>query len=109
MMKRKASRSAAEWAEIVREYRESGESEAEFCARKDVTASTLRKWRSAPAGRGRSKSRTATSGFVRVSTTPSTPSDGVTIDVGGGVRIECPATMSVSAIAALVREVRDGR
>ncbi len=107
---KKASRSAAQWAEIVREYRESEETEVAFCERKDVTVSSLRKWRYTLAGRSREKVDTAGSGFVRVSASvPAGSGDSVVIDMGEGIRIECPSTLSPSTIAALVRELRHGR
>jgi hypothetical protein len=106
-MKRKPRRSAVQWAELVREFRESGESEAAFCARKDLTVRSLRRWRHE---RSRSQSSRRRGGFVRVVSEPVPMMNrGIVIEAGEGLRIECPPAMSVSAVAALVRELRDGR
>ena len=105
---KKPSRSAAEWAEIVREYRQSGETEADFCARKDVTVSSLRKWRYRKPN-GTPKATAVEPGFVRIQAEPITAADGLVIDAGDGIRIECPSGMSASGVAALVRALVDGR
>ena len=105
---RRPWRSAQEWEGLVREFDAGNETLRKFCDRKELGMSTFRKWRQRHSPSYRPRATLHGSGFVEV--TPGiAPMSAITLQVGQGLRIECPQGMSVEAIAQLARCLVDGR
>ena len=109
-MKRTPRKSATQWKALVSEYDAGSESERDFCHRHKLKLVTLRKWRyhfKSP-----KKQRTARSQppFVKVNVSPSRPvRDTAVLHIGQDVRLECPASFDVPALAQLALAVHNGR
>ncbi len=102
-------RSASQWSELISEYRESGETEQQFCQRRGINFHSFRKWkyRQSPA-KGTGKVSTPRSSFVEVRPMPRSAQP-LRIQLGGELSIECPSGMGIEEVARLVGALRDGR
>jgi len=112
-MKRSPRRSAEYWAGVVAQWQSSGQSESEFCAQQGLVLSTFQKWRRHPQGASAALRRQprSSSAFVEVRPRPASVGLGesIVLRVGEDVRLECPLSMGVEALARLTRALCHGR
>lgn len=111
-MSRAAYKTSAQWEAIVTEFRSGTESECDFCSRRDIKLVTLRKWRYHFRDQAKLGVSPGATGFVKVHLTeqPATPShNAAVLCIGPDVRLECPSSFDVAALAQLALAVHHGR
>lgn len=89
---RRSRRSADEWRAVLGQFKDSGQTEAAFCASACVSVASLQRWRRLLDGdSGRSRPVGTTPGFIDLGTLvpaqglPSPSRLELTLDLGGGV------------------------
>jgi len=108
-MNRSPNKTAAQWQSLINEFIDSGESD-----QRDIKLNTLRKWRHQIAAEGKKAAAAHTGkGFVKVSALDKAggagSSDVATLHIGTELRLECPASFDVAALAQLALAVHHGR
>ncbi len=110
-MNRSSRKSAAQWAELVAEFSKGTESELDFCARHRLKLATLRKWRYRYAASNKTQADGhSPSRFVKV-TLPEARMlhEAAVLCIGTDIRLECPASYDIQALAQLALAVHHGR
>ena len=103
---RRIRRTPQQWAKIIGQFSSGDQSQSAFCAEHGLASTTFEKYlrRFGSAGKRR--------GDKFCDVTPRTPrvarvqSPGMVVHAGGGISVQCSATMSVSSVAQLVRVLR---
>lgn len=109
-MTRSPRKTATQWAELVTEYDSGSESERDFCRRHDIKLVTLRKWRYHYKSPKRKRVAQSPAPFVKVNVSaPRAPREAAILHIGQDIRLECPASFDVSALAQLALAVHHGR
>ena len=109
-MKRTPRKSATQWAALVSEYDAGSENEQDFCHRHNLKLVTLRKWRYHFKSPKKPRTTRSASPFVKVSVNPShSIQETAVLHIGQDIRLECPASFDVSALAQLALAVHYGR
>lgn len=102
-------RSAAQWSELISEYRGSGETEQRFCQRRGINFHSFRKWKYRQSTtKAKCKVAAPRTSFVEVRPKPRSAKP-LRIQLGGELSIECPSEMTIEEVARLVGALRDGR
>jgi hypothetical protein len=112
MVQRAERRSAAEWSQIVAEFKAGSETAQVFCDRLGLHPVTFGKWCRITLGLSKPRQayrRPSAARFVAV-TIPTPPAIRERLTVyAGDVRIECPMGLGVESIAQLVKALRHER
>jgi hypothetical protein len=101
-------RTPEQWAELVRDYEASGQSQRAFCAERGIGQSTLRYWKRRPEIASREASAAVTHRVrlmpVDLIEEPASlaAGTGVTILTGGGVRIEVERHFDAGVLRGVV-------
>ena len=108
-MPQKNQRSAAQWAEIIAEYRASGLPDARFCREHDLTLHTFRKWKYRYSSTQREPTAEPTQGFVEIVPVTRQAVGPLRICLDERLIIECPVGMELNSVVRLINGLRDGR
>ncbi len=112
MVQRAARRAAAEWSQIVAEFKAGSETAQAFCDRLGLHRVTFGKWCRITQGLSKPRQayrRSSATRFVPVTiATPPAIRERLTV-YAGDVRIECPIGLGVESIAQLVKALRHER
>ena len=104
MTTRRAYRTAAQWAELIEQFNNSNEPEAEFCQRLSVNALTFRKHRYA----ANAASKRAAGAFVPVQVAmPTATTSSVHVHLRNGVRLELAVNTDPTCVAHLVKALQN--
>ena len=108
-MPQKNQRSAAQWAEIIAQYRASGLHDERFCREHDLTLHTFRKWKYRYPATQREPTAKSTKGFVEIVPTARQAVGPLRISLDERLTIECPVGMALDSVVRLITALRDGR
>jgi hypothetical protein len=111
-MNRSSRKSAAQWAELVTQFSNGTESERDFCLRQGIKLVTLRKWRYHYQASRKIGSKKMPAGFVKVNLTEPrvvASHSAAVLWIGADMRLECPTSYDVAALAELALAVHHGR
>ena len=106
MATRRPNRSAEQWNDLLEQFNDSNEPEADFCQRRDVNRLTFRKHRyAANAARKR-----AAGAFVPVQVSaPAVNGSGIHLYLPGELRIALTASADMATVVHLVKALQNER
>lgn len=110
MTLRRTRRSAQQWAELVGQFKSSDETQEAFCLRLGLGIASFQKYCRRLSRNARDVEHAKARSFVDVTPRSAALSSAmVTMHAGSDLRVECPVSMGVEALAQLVRVIRNGR
>ena len=108
-MDRAPRKTASQWTQLVSEYDSGSLSERDFCAFHDIKLITLRKWRYRFKNQAKPDEQNSASSFDKVNVRPSIEPQAAVLCLGSDIRLECPVSYDVTALAQLALAVHHGR
>ena len=100
---RRVLRSASEWQDLIEAYKQSGQTQADFCRERGLDPTTFNGWLRGRTGPGKRK-KTPKVSFAQVEM-PMRSTPEVEIELPGEVRVRIRNGGSPAALAELIREV----
>ena len=101
-MTRNQRRTAAQWAQIIAEFENCGQSKSQYCREHGIGVSTLDNWRRRLAN---AQTISPGPGFVQIHRHNDADQVQVRLQTGNGVTLLCPVSMGLDAIAELSKRI----